>query len=245
MLAGQTVLAVVPARSGSKSIPDKNMARIGGLSLIARAAKVLSQIPWIDRSVISTDSQRYADEASAHGLDAPFLRPENLSTDSTGAFETILHALETCEQMDHRNYDLIVVAEPTSPLRQTEDIEVTVKRLLESRADTALTVSRIDTKCHPNKAFRILDGCLAFYTPVGKQITARQQLEPLYARNGLCYCFRRETLVVKKCLLPDNSVPVITERCVANIDEPIDLLWAEFLIDKLPIVTPPTEKSDG
>jgi CMP-N-acetylneuraminic acid synthetase len=71
-----------------------------------------------------------------------------------------------------------------------------------------------------------------FYTPAGKQISARQQLEPLYARNGLCYCFRRETLLVKKCLLPDNTVPVVTDRFVANIDEPIDLLWAEFLIDK-------------
>jgi len=233
MIEERTVLAVVPARSGSKSIPDKNMARVGGLSLIARAGTVLSQVPWIDRRVISTDSPRYADEARRHGLDAPFLRPEELSTDTAGALETILHALETCERLDGREYDLIVLAEPTSPLRKASDIESTITTLLKTGADSVLTVSRIDTKCHPNKALEIVKGLVKFYTPVGTTITGRQQLKPLYARNGLCYCFRRTTLLNKRTLLTDNTVPVITDRIVANVDEPLDLLWAEFLLEKV------------
>jgi CMP-N-acetylneuraminic acid synthetase len=233
VIDGNSVLAVVPARSGSKGIPDKNMACLGGLSLIARAARTLSQISWIDRRVVSTDSPRYADEARDHGLDAPFLRPRDLSSDNAGAFETLLHALRTCEEIDRCTYQLLVVAEPTSPLRETGDIEQTVHSLLEANADAALTVSRIDSKCHPNKAFRLVDGRLQFYTPEGQTVTSRHQLQPLYARNGLCYCFRRDTLLVKQALLTDQTVPVITERLVANVDDPVDLLWAEFLLDRV------------
>jgi CMP-N-acetylneuraminic acid synthetase len=232
MIVAHTVLAVVPARSGSKGIRDKNMACVGNLSLIARAGEVLSRLTWIDRRVISTDSPRYAEEARAHHLDAPFLRPQALSQDTTGALEMIVHALETCEQLDGRRYDLIILAEPTSPLRQPSDIEATVHALLTTGADTALTVSRIDTKYHPDKAFTIQAERLTFYTPAGQAVTRRQQLTPLYSRNGLCYCFQRETLLVKKALITDNTTPVITERPVANVDEPLDLLWAEFLLEK-------------
>jgi CMP-N-acetylneuraminic acid synthetase len=232
MIEGYTVLAIVPARSGSKGILDKNMARIAGLSLIARAGKTLSQIPWIDRRVISTDSQRYADEARAHGLDAPFLRPEELSTDNASALDTIVHALKKCEELDARAYDLVIVAEPTSPLRVPADIDSTVRVLLGAGADTALTVNGIDTKSHPLKLFQIVDGKLNFYNELGRSVTNRQSLEHLYSRNGLCYCFRRETLLNKRALITDNTVPVLIERHVANIDEPIDLLWAQFLLER-------------
>jgi CMP-N-acetylneuraminic acid synthetase len=233
MIDGKSVLAVVPARSGSKGIPHKNMARVGGLSLIARAGRVLSKIPWIDRRVISTDSSRYAEEARAHGLDAPFLRPDELSGDAVGAFETLVHAIRACEETDRCSYDLLIVAEPTSPLREPGDIEQTVQRILETNADAAFTVSRVDTKCHPHKVFRISDERLSFYAQEGQNVTSRHQVDPLYARNGLCYCFRRETLLVKKTLISDNVVPVITDRLVANIDEPVDLLWAQFIVERL------------
>lgn len=233
MRDGLRVLAVVPARSGSKGIPDKNMACVGGLSLIARAAKVLSQILWLDRCIISTDSPRYAEEARAHGLDAPFLRPSELSTDTAGAWETFAHALQSSEQVDGCRYDLVVVAEPTSPLREPGDIEATTKTMVASNADAALTVSRLDTKAHPHKVFAITDGRLRYFNERGAAITARQSLEPLFSRNGLCYCYRRETLLNKRALITENTVAVITERPVANIDEPLDLLWADFLLERL------------
>lgn len=240
MLHGLKVLAVVPARSGSKGIPDKNMVRVGGLSLIARAGKVLSQVSWIDRRVISTDSQRYAEEGCAYGLDAPFLRPAALSTDTAGALEAFVHALETCEHLDGQRYDLIIIAEPTSPLREPADIEATVKALLTTGADAAVTVSRLDTKAHPHKVFAVVEGRLRYFSEKGAGITTRQSLEPLYSRNGLCYCYQRATLLAKRTLITENTVSVITERPVANIDEPIDLLWAEFLLDNVHALRPTT-----
>lgn len=232
MIDGLRVLALVPARSGSKGIPDKNLARIGGRSLIARAGATLGQIPWIDRRVISTDSRLYAEEGRVYGLEAPFLRPAELSTDKAGALETFIHALETCERLDGQRYDLLIVTEPTSPLREPGDIETTVRALLRTGADSAVTVSRLDTKTHPHKIFSIADGRLRYFSAQGAGVTARQSLEPLYSRNGLCYCYRRETLLTKQALITDNTVSVITERPVANVDEPLDLLWAEFLLER-------------
>jgi len=232
MLDAFRILALVPARSGSKGIRDKNMALVGGLSLIARAGIVLGRIPWIDRRVISTDSERYADEARAYGLDAPFLRPAELSTDNAGALGTFIHAIETCERLDGHRYDLIVVTEPTSPLRESTDVETTVRALIAAGADAAVTVSRLDTKAHPHKVFSIADGRLRYFSEKGASVTSRHTLPPLYSRNGLCYCYRRETLLDKHTLIPDHTLAVITERPVANVDEPLDLLWAEFLLER-------------
>jgi CMP-N,N'-diacetyllegionaminic acid synthase len=232
MVEGLNVLAVVPARSGSKGIRDKNMALVGGLSLIARAAKILAEISWIDRRIISTDSERYAEEGRAHGLDAPFMRPPELSTDTAGALETFVHALRSCEQLDGHQYDVLIVAEPTSPLREPSDIEMTVKTLLMADADAALTVSRLDTKAHPHKVFTIINGRLRYFSDKGSSVTARQSLDPLYSRNGLCYCYRRCTLLEAHTLITNNTVSVIIDRPVANVDEPVDLLWAEFLLER-------------
>jgi CMP-N-acetylneuraminic acid synthetase len=232
MIQGLSVLALVPARSGSKGIPDKNLARICGLSLIARTGIVLGQLPWIDRRVISTDSRLYAEEGRLYGLEAPFMRPPELSTDNAGALETFIHALETCERLYGQRYDLLIVTEPTSPLREPDDIEATVNTLLRTGADSAVTVSRVDTKAHPHKVFSIVDGRLRYFNAKGAGVTARQSLEPLYSRNGLCYCYRRETLLSKHSLITGNTVSLITDRPVANVDEPLDLLWAEFLLER-------------
>jgi CMP-N,N'-diacetyllegionaminic acid synthase len=231
-IEGYSVLAIVPARSGSKGIANKNMALVGGMSLIARAGEVLASLPWIDRKIISTDSPHYAAEGRSHGLDAPFLRPDHLSGDEAGAFDMIVHALEACEQLDDRQYDVIVLTEPTSPLREPSDVDQTVKKLLETDADSALTVSRLDTKFHPDKILVVSDGLIKFYSPIGKAIVGRQQLESLYSRNGLCYAFRRVPLLTHRVLITRNTAAVLTERPIANIDEPIDLLWAQFLYER-------------
>src|SRR4051812_13645455 len=116
MIASRRVLAVVPARSGSKGIPDKNMQVVAGRSLIAHAAWTLKACPTVDRSIISTDTQAYADEGVAHGLDAPFLRPAHLSHDTAGAVETMIHAVGAAQAHYGEQFDLIAIVEPTCPL---------------------------------------------------------------------------------------------------------------------------------
>jgi CMP-N-acetylneuraminic acid synthetase len=119
MLQGKRVLAVVPARSGSKSVPHKNLRVLAGTSLIGWAGRTLARVPFLDARLISTDSAEYAEEGRRHGLDAPFLRPPELSYDTAGAVETLQHALRASEAHYGTTFDVVLIVE-TRPLSKTK-----------------------------------------------------------------------------------------------------------------------------
>lgn len=230
MFRERRVLAVVPARSGSKGIPDKNLACVGGESLFARCGRVLSRLPWIDARLISTDSERYADEGRSSGLDAFFLRPPALSHDHASAADTVAHALREAERHYAVTFDIILIIEPTSPLRQAEDVQSATRLLVEARADSVVTVSRVSTQHHPMKLLKIVDGRLRFFLEDGAGVTHRQSLRgDFWVRNGICYAVTRECVISTK-IFTEDTYPCVIDRAVANIDEPIDLRWAEFLL---------------
>ena len=233
MFQQKTILAVVPARSGSKGIPHKNLRPLAGRSLIARAGDCLSELPWLDARVISTDSAEYAREAERHGLAAPFLRPPELSTDRASAIDTLLHALKECEAVYAKRFDIVLIIEPTSPFRTPADIESAVTLLNESGADSVVSVSPLDTKGHPAKVLRIDSERVYYYEERGSGVVARQALEPLYWRNGLCYALTRRCLVEQKAIFTRNTAPLVVHRPLVNIDDPIDFAWADFLITNL------------
>ena len=232
MIEGRSVLAVVPARSGSKGIPNKNLQRLQGLSLIGWAGRVLSAADWVDRRVISTDSPEYAREGERHGLDAPFLRPAELADDSAGAIETIQHALASVEAAEGTRFDVVLIVEPTSPLRSPEDLHATVDSLIERNADAAITVSPLDSKSHPRKVLALEGDLLGFYRRDGRKVTNRQSLEQLYFRNGVCYALTRACVTEIGAIFGPRTVGVVIGHPVANIDEPLDLAWAEFLLER-------------
>jgi CMP-N-acetylneuraminic acid synthetase len=237
MLGPNRILAIVPARSGSKGIPDKNLQQVGGLSLIARAGEVLADLNWIDARVISTDSGVYAEEGQRHGLQAPFLRPTELSGDGASAMAVVRHALTFMEDESGESFDIILIVEPTSPLRRAVDIRRATELLLKTGAPSVVTVSVVDPKNHPGKVFTIRGEELEFYETRGRDIVARQQLERLFTRNGLCYALTRECVEGGE-VIPTKSVPLLIDRPVANIDTPLDLEWAEFLLSRDSTVQP-------
>ncbi len=230
MLEEKYILAVVPARSGSKGIPNKNMQQLLGTTLIGLAGHCLSKLTWIDKKIISTDSKEYAEEGIRYGLDAPFLRPAKLSSDSAGAIETVTHALLEAERIYGKHFDIVLIVEPTSPLRKPEDIENCTRKLLDSDADSVICVSILNPTSHPAKVMIVNNGRLDHYETRGASIIGRQSLETLYLRNGICYAVRRECLLAKKKIITDNTLPSIIEREVINIDNPIELVWAEVLM---------------
>jgi len=239
MFLEKKILAVVPARSGSKGVKDKNMIILGGMSLIARAAKCLNELEWIDAKVLSTDSNRYANEGKKHGLQVPFLRPDFLSNDSATAIDTMVHALKESERILNMEFDILLIIEPTSPFRISSDIENTCRELIENNIDSVICVSPLDTKCHPAKALTIQNGRLKHYDQKGKGITARQQLESLYGRNGICYAITKKCLLNNKDIITSKTKAFLVERYIVNIDEPIDIKWAEFLVqnDLIKLIT--------
>ena len=228
---GRRVLAVVPARSGSKGLPHKNLLEIGGASLIARAGAVLAALPWIDARVMSTDSPDYAAEGERHHLSAPFLRPAHLSTDTAGAVETMQHAVEQAEARFGGRFDIVLIIEPTSPLRTADDIEAAVDLLVsDPEAESVVTVSLVDPKFHPLKIFRVEDGRLQYFQAGGAQIVARQQLEPLYTRNGVCYALTRSCLMEYGRIIGPATRALVIERPVVNIDSATDVAIARALL---------------
>jgi CMP-N,N'-diacetyllegionaminic acid synthase len=233
MSSNKIFLAVVPARSGSKGIPDKNMQTIAGRTLISIAGDLLNHptLSWIDYKIISTDSQSYALHAQDNGLLAPFLRDSQLASDTASAAETALHALYASEEYFQVLFDFILLIEPTSPYRRPSDLEACATLLTEGRAESALTVSQVDSKFHPNKLLDLSNNKIHFFKEEGASVTNRQNLSALYIRNGACYAVTRSFLINNMAFVTADSSAVITDRPLVNIDSPFELLLCNAMND--------------
>ena len=232
MLNDKKILAVVPARGGSKGIPLKNLLPVGGIPLISLVGKVISNCNIIDKAIVSTDHIDIANLAKQSGLDVPFMRPKELSGDIVSDVDVLTHALIEIEKIDNINYDIIVMLQPTSPFRKAEHVTQTVDKLIEGKFDSVLTVSLTDSKAHPLKQL-ILDGDkIKYYDDNGKKIIARQQLEPVYHRNGVAYAMTRECLITQKAIIGNNASAIVIDNYMVNIDTEIDLEIAKYILSK-------------
>jgi CMP-N,N'-diacetyllegionaminic acid synthase len=227
---GQRVFALVPARGGSKGIPGKNLRRIDGETLVARAAAIARAVPSIDRAVLSTDDPEIAAEGRRAGLDVPFTRPVALASDSANSVDMWRHAWLALEAEEGQRYELSVLLEPTSPLRRAADVEMTLVRLLDTGAKAAATVSRTPGHFTPHKTLTIDNsGRIGFFLSEGARFARRQDIPAYYHRNGACYGVRRSTIVDERTLVESDCVAVVIDRAMVNIDEPVDLEIAQFL----------------
>lgn len=230
MFSGKSLLAVVPARGGSKGVPHKNVHPLAGKPLIAHTAQLIEQAGCFDRAVVSTDDDRIAGVAEQWGLAAPFRRPADLSGDRIGDAPVLEHALRACEILDGRTYDVVVMLQPTCPLRRVEHVTAVVRELVNGGWDSVWTVSPVDLKYHPLKQLAIdASGRLDLFDPRGAAIVARQQLTPTYYRNGAAYALTRS------CILDQQTTK--GARCgVVCLDGPlvsIDTLDDFALVERL------------
>ena len=233
MIQNQSILTVVPARGGSKGVSLKNLRMVGGQSLVSRVSAVVAQVPEIDRAVVSTDHDGIAGAAEAAGLAAPFRRPESLAGDRIGDLEVLTHALQATEKLDGRKYDIVVMLQPTSPFRKPEQVSACIRMLVKGDWDAVWTVSPTDSKSHPLKQLNVgEEGALDLYDASGAQIIARQQLEPVYHRNGIAYAFTRECLLEQKTIRGKRTGALVIEEPCVNIDTEWDLELAEFMLSR-------------
>lgn len=233
MIGDRRILAVVPARGGSKGIPLKNLRPVLGVPMVARAGQVAGRLGWLDRAVVSTDHDEIARAAEAVGLAAPFRRPEALSGDRIGDLDVLVHALEEMERIDRVRYDVVVMLQPTSPLRRPEHVTATVERLIEGGWDAVWTVSETDSKAHPLKQLTVAeDGALGYYDPAGKAIIARQQLDPVYHRNGIAYAITRDCLTGQRTIMGARTAALVIGGPTLSIDTEEDIALAEFLMHR-------------
>lgn len=224
------MLAVVPARGGSKGIPRKNLCKVGGRSLIAHAARSACSLGWIDRAVLSTDDEEMAEEGRRHGLEVPFLRPAGLASDTATASDTWRHAWTESERHFGERYDVSLLLQPTTPLRRAEEIERTLRALVEDGHAAAATVRPVPADFLPQRCLTLRsDGVLEFLVPEGAQVARRQDAPPLYYRDGSCYGRTRESLVERGLAVEPDCAAVLIDHFVVTIDEPYELELAEFV----------------
>src|SRR6266705_2151975 len=187
------VLGLVPARGGSKGVPGKNVKPLAGHTLLEYTARSARESGVIDQIMLSTDSPEIADAGRRAGLEVPFMRPASLAADDTPMVAVIEHALA---EMARRGWspDIIVLLQPTSPLRRPDHIRDAVNLLSETNADSVVTVVELPRHLSPDYVMRIDEGRLKPFLPEGARVTRRQDARPAYSRDGTVYAFRRSTI---------------------------------------------------
>jgi len=232
VIQDQRVLAVCPARGGSKGIPLKNLVPFLGIPLVIRVGHVIAEIPLIDRAVVSTDHPKIAEAARNAGLDVPFMRPPDLSGDQVSDAQVLIHSLQEMERIDHVQYDLVVMLQPTSPLRQAKHVIQAIQMLVNEQWDAVWTLSETDSKGHPLKQLTVDSNSIKYYDPGGKKIIARQQLTPVYHRNGVAYVMTRNCLLGDGSIMGKRTGALILTEYLVSIDTMWDLKLAEFVLSQ-------------
>jgi len=226
------MLAIIPARGGSRGIPRKNLKDLNGHPLIYYTIIAAQKSRYIDQLILSTDDPEIAGVASQYGVEIPFMRPEDLATDTSRAIDTYIYTVERLNREHGTACREFVVLQPTSPFRLPRHVEQTVEHLIEGRYDAVWTVSKTDSKAHPLKQLVIQGDRLDYYDPAGAAIIARQQLTPVYHRNGVAYAITRQCIDEQRTIKGERTSYVIINDPLINIDTMDDLLFAEFLLGR-------------
>jgi CMP-N-acetylneuraminic acid synthetase len=221
------VLGLVPARGGSKGVPGKNVRPLAGHTLLEYTARAARESSVLDRVILSTDSPEIADAGRRAGLEVPFMRPVALAADDTPMVPVIQHALAETARSGWLP-DIIVLLQPTSPLRRPDHIRDAVTLLRETKADSVVTVVEVPRHLSPDYVMRIDDGRLKPFLADGAHVTRRQDARPAYSRDGTVYAFRRATLETFGGIYGDDCRPLLIDsRESLNIDSPSD--WDEAI----------------
>lgn len=228
MINGKKVLAIIPARGGSKGVPRKNIRSLGGKPLIAWTIEEAKKSKYIDRIVLTSEDQEIIGIAKSFGCEAPFIRPNELAKDDTPGIDPILHALEEVP-----NYNYVVLLQPTSPLRLVKDIDKCIEKLIEAKAPACVSVVEVDSS--PYWMYTLNeDGIMDQLIKQDKLIFRRQELPVTYSLNGAVYVAEIEWLKTKSSFLTNETVSFIMPKSRSyDIDTEEDFLWCEWLMERI------------
>lgn len=223
------ILAIIPARGGSKGIKNKNLATLGGRPLIAYTISAAHESGSLDRTIVTTDSAEIAEASRSLGAEVPFLRPAELAQDNTPGIDPILHALQWLEEQQGYRPDFVICLQPTSPFRTADDIDVAAKL---GCKHSCSVIGLVGAKQHPYWMKQITrDGLLKDFIETDERFTRRQDLPPVFMINGAIYVARRKTLLERKSFYAEHTRPHIMppERSL-DIDTPWDLCLANLVM---------------
>ena len=196
MISGKSVLAIIPARGGSKELPQKNILPLAGKPLIVWSIEAANKSKYIDRCIVSTDDKAIADSSKKNGSEVPFMRPSKLATDVANSNDVILHALDKLGDP----YDIVMVLQPTSPLRESKDIDQALEFMQQNNVSAVVSICSSNKPLHWHFTLET-DGKLK---PVYEDkiiYTNRQELPLTYIPNGALYIAKTDYFRSKKNIL--------------------------------------------
>lgn len=227
------IIAIIPARGGSKRLPGKNVKLLGGHPLIAWTIKAAQAAQDVSHIIVSTDDKKTADIAELYGVSVPRLRPERLSTDTAATIDVVRYVLDEYEEK-HGEVDGVLLLQPTSPFRTAESIQRAIAMFSDNDARNSV-VSVSPAASHPAWCFKIGKGIMQPFLDWSQLSKRSQDLEPAYTLNGAIYLISPSALREKKSFVFEGTLPLVMAEGLEtlDIDTPEDWAEAEQLVDKL------------
>lgn len=226
MIAGKTILAIIPARGGSKGVPRKNIRLLAGKPLIAWTIEEAKKSKYIDRLILSSEDDEIIQTASDFGCEVPFIRPAELALDNTPGIEPVIHAINMLAE----KYDYVVLLQPTSPLRTVEDIDGCIQHCIIT--DSHACVSVTEAQQSPYWMYSLGDDLkLNPFVQYDGKINRRQDLPKVYMLNGAVYVAEYRFIIENKSFITEETVGyIMSGENSVDIDTENDFKLTELLL---------------
>lgn len=229
MIKGQFILAVIPARGGSKGLSQKNLKPLNGLPLVAHTLLAAKTAETLDRVILSTDSPEIAEVGKRYEVEVPFLRPSELATDDAPMAPVLAHAVSWTEKDRGKPVDVVVLLQPTSPLRQARHIDEGIRLLMDSGAESVVGLCKAPH--NPYWMWVIRNGNVERLFPEGAKWRRRQDLPVVYQVNGAFYASRRHVIMDHGQVLGERLRGLIMpEEDSIDIDSHLDFMLTETIL---------------
>lgn len=227
MFNKQKILALIPARGGSKGIKDKNIVFLAGKPLIAYSIEAAKYSKYIDDIIVTTDSEKIAEISKQYGASVPFMRPAELATDTSKTIDAVLHAIQTLKTMG-KEYDVLILLQPTQPLRTNKNIDEAIEVYYKNKEDGLVSVSPVDDS---PLLIRSISNDGKLLNLLSQNSTCRRQDMPEYYKVNGCIYINKIEEINENTSFNDNKIPfIMTKEHSIDIDELSDLCMAEYYL---------------
>lgn len=217
------IIGIIPARGGSKVIPGKNIKPLLDKPLIAYTIEVALKSNCLSRVIVSTDDKEIARIAEEYGAEIPFIRPSSLAMDTTPMLPVIQHAIAYLHNEENYYPDVIVLLQPTSPLRRVEHIKEALEIFFKKDVDSVISINEVR---HRFGSFHD-----RVFKPYFKEGKGRKDVKPFYYENGLVYVSKVENIVMRNSLYGQKiGAFVVEDSCSIDIDTPFEFELAELIL---------------
>ena len=223
------MLAIIPARGGSKGLPGKNIKLLQGKPLIAHTIEQAIKAKNISKVIVSTDDNKIAEIALRHGAKVPFMRPRYLATDTALSVDSYIYTIERLKKETNIQIENFIVLQPTSPLRTSEDIDKAIDIFYNKEADSVISYTE---EHHPISWHKQINKDLSFTNIFEDKLQNRQDIKTTYYPNGAIFIFKFDLILQKKYYSNKTYAYIMPRNRSVDIDTLEDFEYIEFLMQK-------------